>query len=102
MGFFSFLKYTFIIFAVHLATSCGAPFENHWYRWTNGLSELNERSAGLRTLANMNNVTQASNMKYTFDTLMSEKVLICLPSVCLLRIYISMVYLMMLSVAQAT
>jgi hypothetical protein len=29
MGFFSFLKYTFIIFAAHLATSCGAPFENH-------------------------------------------------------------------------
>jgi hypothetical protein len=32
MGFFSFLKYTFIIFAAHLATSCGAPFENHWSR----------------------------------------------------------------------
>jgi hypothetical protein len=33
MGFFSFLKYiTFIIFAAHLATSCGAPFENHWFR----------------------------------------------------------------------
>jgi hypothetical protein len=31
MGFFSFLKYTFIIFAEHIATSCGAPFENHWY-----------------------------------------------------------------------
>jgi hypothetical protein len=30
MGFFSFLKYTFIIFTAHLATSCGAPFENHW------------------------------------------------------------------------
>jgi hypothetical protein len=29
MGFFSFLKYTFIIFAADLATSCGAPFENH-------------------------------------------------------------------------
>jgi hypothetical protein len=29
MGFFSFLKYTSIIFAAHLATSCGAPFENH-------------------------------------------------------------------------
>jgi hypothetical protein len=32
MGFFSFLKYTFIIFVAQLATSCGAPFENHWYR----------------------------------------------------------------------
>jgi hypothetical protein len=30
MGFFSFLKYTFIIFAADLATSCGAQFENHW------------------------------------------------------------------------
>jgi hypothetical protein len=30
MGFFSFLKYTFIIFAAQLATFCGAPFENHW------------------------------------------------------------------------
>jgi hypothetical protein len=30
MDFFSFLKYTFIIFAAHLATSCGPPFENHW------------------------------------------------------------------------
>jgi hypothetical protein len=29
MGFFSFLKYTFIIFAAQLATSSGAPFENH-------------------------------------------------------------------------
>jgi hypothetical protein len=29
MGLFSFLKYTIIIFAAHLATSCGAPFENH-------------------------------------------------------------------------
>jgi hypothetical protein len=29
MGFFSFLKYTFIIFAAHLATSYGAPFEKH-------------------------------------------------------------------------
>jgi hypothetical protein len=33
-GFFSFLKYTFIIFAAQLATSCGPPFENycsiHW------------------------------------------------------------------------
>jgi hypothetical protein len=27
MSFFSFLKYTFIIFAAHLATSGGAPFE---------------------------------------------------------------------------
>jgi hypothetical protein len=36
MGIFSFLKYTrtFILFVVHLATSCGAPFENHWYRGT--------------------------------------------------------------------
>jgi hypothetical protein len=31
MGFFSFLKYTFIIFAAHLATSCGAPVENRCY-----------------------------------------------------------------------
>jgi hypothetical protein len=29
MGFFSFLKYAFVIFAAHLAISCGAPFENH-------------------------------------------------------------------------
>jgi hypothetical protein len=29
MGFYSFLTYTFIIFAAHLTTSCGAPFENH-------------------------------------------------------------------------
>jgi hypothetical protein len=28
MGFFSFLKYTFIIFEAHLASSCGSPFEN--------------------------------------------------------------------------
>jgi hypothetical protein len=28
MGFFSFLKYTFIIFTAHLAISCGAAFEN--------------------------------------------------------------------------
>jgi hypothetical protein len=34
MGFFSFLKCTFIIFAAHTATSCGAPFENHWYIYT--------------------------------------------------------------------
>jgi hypothetical protein len=32
VGFLSFLKYIFIIFAAHLATSCGAPFENHWSR----------------------------------------------------------------------
>jgi hypothetical protein len=32
MGFFLFLKYTFIIFAVHLATPCGAPFEDHCVR----------------------------------------------------------------------
>jgi hypothetical protein len=31
MGFFSFLKYTFIIFSAHLATSCGAQFENHCF-----------------------------------------------------------------------
>jgi hypothetical protein len=37
MCFFSFLKYTSIIFAAHLATSCrapvcrGGPFENHCY-----------------------------------------------------------------------
>jgi hypothetical protein len=36
MGFFSFLKYTFIIFAAHLATSCGAPCENHWTRRLEG------------------------------------------------------------------
>jgi hypothetical protein len=29
MGYLSLLKYTFIIFAAHLATSCGAPFEIH-------------------------------------------------------------------------
>jgi hypothetical protein len=29
MGFSSFLKHTFIIFAAHLATSCGASFDNH-------------------------------------------------------------------------
>jgi hypothetical protein len=32
MGFFSYLKYSFIIFAAHLATSFGAPFENHCLR----------------------------------------------------------------------
>jgi hypothetical protein len=32
IGLFSFLKYTFIIFAAHLSTSCGAPFENHCTR----------------------------------------------------------------------
>jgi hypothetical protein len=37
MGFFSFLKYTFIIFAAHLATSCCAPFENHCFRETRRL-----------------------------------------------------------------
>jgi hypothetical protein len=31
MCFFSFLKYTFITFATQLATSCGAPFQNHCY-----------------------------------------------------------------------
>jgi hypothetical protein len=36
MGFFSFLKYAFILFAAHLATSCGAPFENH-LSWGYGL-----------------------------------------------------------------
>jgi hypothetical protein len=30
MGFFSFLKYNFIIFVAHLATSCGATFENRF------------------------------------------------------------------------
>jgi hypothetical protein len=35
MGFFSFLKYNFIIFPAHLATSCGALFENHWSRVMN-------------------------------------------------------------------
>jgi hypothetical protein len=32
MGFFSFLKYIFIIFAAHFVTSCGAPIENHCVR----------------------------------------------------------------------
>jgi hypothetical protein len=32
MGFFSFLKYSFIIFVAHLATSCRTPFENHWFQ----------------------------------------------------------------------
>jgi hypothetical protein len=41
MGFFSFLKYTFIIFAAQLATSCGAPFENHWSR------SMEESGAGI-------------------------------------------------------
>jgi hypothetical protein len=35
MGFFSFLKYTFIIFAAHLTTSCGIPFEHHCSKPTN-------------------------------------------------------------------
>jgi hypothetical protein len=43
MGFFSCLKYTFIIFAVHLATSCGAPFENHRSRYSQHL-KTNERT----------------------------------------------------------
>jgi hypothetical protein len=34
MRFLSFLKYSFIIFAAQLATSCGAPFENHCARDT--------------------------------------------------------------------
>jgi hypothetical protein len=29
IGFFSFLKYTFILFAAHLTTSWGVRFENH-------------------------------------------------------------------------
>jgi hypothetical protein len=41
MGFFSFLKYAFIIFAAHLATSCGAPFENHCSIASNGISIVN-------------------------------------------------------------
>jgi hypothetical protein len=45
MGFSSFLKYTFIIFAAHLATSCGAPFENH------GLQSLgNAESSTMQSL----------------------------------------------------
>jgi hypothetical protein len=32
MGFFSIIKYTFIIFAAHLATSCASPFEDQWSR----------------------------------------------------------------------
>jgi hypothetical protein len=44
MGFFSFLKYTFIIFAVHLATSCGPPFENHCSR---GIKSYTNRVAFL-------------------------------------------------------
>jgi hypothetical protein len=36
MGFFRFLKYICMIFAAHLATSCGVPFEKHWSRG-NGL-----------------------------------------------------------------
>jgi hypothetical protein len=35
MGLCSFLKYTFIIFAAHPATSCGPPSENHCYRAIN-------------------------------------------------------------------
>jgi hypothetical protein len=31
MSFFSFLKYTFIMFEAYLVTSCGPPFENHCY-----------------------------------------------------------------------
>jgi hypothetical protein len=31
IGFFSFLKYPFIMLATHLATSCRAPFESYWY-----------------------------------------------------------------------
>jgi hypothetical protein len=34
MGFFSYLKYTFLIFAAHLTTSRGAPFENHLSKLT--------------------------------------------------------------------
>jgi hypothetical protein len=29
MGVFSFLKYTWVTFEAHIATSFGAPFENH-------------------------------------------------------------------------
>jgi hypothetical protein len=48
MGFFSFLKYTFIIFAAHLATSCGAPFENHWPTASNGKVIVNTELEGMR------------------------------------------------------
>jgi hypothetical protein len=34
MSFFSVLKYAFIIFAAHLAISCGPPFGNHCDRVT--------------------------------------------------------------------
>jgi hypothetical protein len=40
MSFFSFLKYTFIIFAAHLAISCGAPFENHFSRHLNPICRI--------------------------------------------------------------
>jgi hypothetical protein len=40
MGLLSFLKYTFIIFAAHLATSCGAQFENHCSEGTGRNQEI--------------------------------------------------------------
>jgi hypothetical protein len=38
MGFFSFLKYTFVMFAAQLDTSCGAPFETHCPKDSSNLS----------------------------------------------------------------
>jgi hypothetical protein len=50
MRFFSFLKYTLIIFAVHLATSCSSPFENNWFRLFIASDNLNKISAGSKSL----------------------------------------------------
>jgi hypothetical protein len=56
MGFFSFLKYTSIIFAAHIANSCGAPFENRWYRRGYGLEEGGKRvrfAGGARNISRL-------------------------------------------------
>jgi hypothetical protein len=44
MGSFLFLKYTFIIFEAHLATSWGAPLENHWSNQTDTLQCTHQAS----------------------------------------------------------
>jgi hypothetical protein len=50
MGFLSFLKYTFIIFAAHLATFRGAPFENHWLSHSRNSQNFTESEGSLLCL----------------------------------------------------
>jgi hypothetical protein len=46
MGFLSFLKYTYIIFSAHLATSCSAPFDIHCS------GDISKRNSDIRTKSN--------------------------------------------------